>query len=113
MSARPTIYRVTITNVDRVIDCDADKTILHAAVVAGIDYPYACASGNCGTCVSHLAAGDIAMLPRGDGALSLEQVQSGFVLACRSRPRSDLTIRWVARAERLREDTVRPASGIS
>ena len=109
MSVGPTTYRVTITNVNQVIDCAADETILHAAVVAGIDYPYACASGNCGTCVSHLTAGDIAMLPRGDGALSVEQVKSGFVLACRSRPLSDLTISWIARAERFREDTARPA----
>jgi len=107
MSADQTTYQVTITNVGQVIECGADQTILHAAVVAGIDYPYACASGNCGTCVSHVDAGHVEMLSRGDGALSPEQAQSGFALACRARPRSDVTISWIARAEKLREDTAR------
>ena len=105
MSTDQTIYRVTITNVGQVIECSAHQTVLHAAVRAGIDYPYACASGNCGTCISHLDAGDITMLPRGDGALTPEQVKSGFVLACRSRPCSDVTVSWIARAERFREET--------
>ena len=107
MSARQPTYRVTITNVGQVIECHADETILHAAVVAGIDYPYACASGNCGMCVSHVDAGDTTMLPRGDGALSQEQLTSGFALACRARPCSDVTVSWITRAERLIPDPAR------
>ena len=100
-------YRVTIANVGRVVDCRMDQTILDAAIVAGIDYPYACASGNCGTCLSHVDAGDITMLPHADGALSQEQFDSGFALACRARPQSDVTITWLARAEKFRENTAR------
>ena len=100
MTPAPATYRVTITNIGRVIDCAANQTILYAAITAGIDYPYACASGNCGTCVSHLIAGEAAMLPRADGALSPEQVTSGLTLACRACPRSDVTITWLGRGGR-------------
>ena len=100
-------YRVTITNIGQVVDCGSEQTILDAAIIAGVDYPYACASGNCGTCLCRLDAGDIAMLPHGDGALSAEQIQMGFTLACRACPRSDVTVTWMARAERFRRDTAR------
>lgn len=100
MTPAPKIHRITIGNTGRVIDCAADQTILHAAITAGIDYPYACASGNCGTCVSHLDAGDVALLPRGDAALSPAQVTTGHTLACRARPLSDVTLTWLARGGR-------------
>ncbi len=87
-------YSVTIANKKRVIDCASTQTILQAAIAAGVDYPYACASGNCGTCVSHLESGKVSLLPRGDASLSPEQAKAGMTLACRARPRSDVTIRW-------------------
>ena len=107
VAAANPIYRVTITNVDQVIDCRADQTILEAAVLAAIDYPFACTTGNCGSCISQVKAGSVSMLPRGDGALSAQQVESGFALACRSVPRSDVTITWIGSAEKLRAGTTR------
>ena len=83
-------WQVSIGNNGRVVSCAADETILHAAIVAGIDYPYACASGNCGTCISQLDAGKVAMLPRGDAAISPAQVKAGQTLACRARPQGDV-----------------------
>jgi naphthalene 1,2-dioxygenase ferredoxin reductase component len=93
-------YQVTITNSKQVIDCLANQTILDAAISAGIDYPYACASGNCGACASHLDAGKVTMLPRGDAALSPQQVKAGQTLACRARPRENVTITWLGRSKR-------------
>jgi len=52
-------YQVTIRNSGRTIDCAANQTILQAAVAAGIDYPYACATGNCATCISKLEDGKV------------------------------------------------------
>lgn len=90
-------YRVTIGNTGQTIDCAGNRTVLEAAVAAGIDYPFACASGNCATCISKLASGKVALLPRGDAALRPEQMKAGQTLACRARPKSDLTITWLAR----------------
>ncbi|MGE3648701.1 MAG: 2Fe-2S iron-sulfur cluster-binding protein [Reyranellaceae bacterium] len=90
-------YRVTIGNTGQTIDCAGNRTVLEAAVAAGIDYPFACATGNCATCISKLDSGKVALLPRGDAALRPEQKRVGQTLACRARPRSDLTITWLAR----------------
>ena len=97
MAHTPKTHRVTIANTKQVIDCAANQTVLHAAIMAGIDYPYACASGNCGTCISHLDAGKVSLLPRGDASLSPEQAKAGQTLACRARPRGDVTISWLGR----------------
>jgi ferredoxin len=90
-------YRVTIGNTGQTIDCAGDRTVLEAAIASGIDYPYACASGNCATCISKLESGKVALLPRGDAALRPEQIEAGQTLACRARPKSDLSISWLAR----------------
>ena len=37
-------FQVTIRNNGQTIACAADRTILQAAVAAGVDYPYACAT---------------------------------------------------------------------
>ena len=86
------MFDVAIGNTGQTIACEAEQTILHAAVKAGIDYPYACASGNCGQCVS--------LLPRGDACLSPAQVAAGQVLACRARPRSAVGVKWLGRGGR-------------
>ena len=91
-------FQVTIRNSGQTIACSADRTILQAAVAAGIDYPYACATGNCATCISKLEAGKVSLLPHGDACLGKAQQKSGLTLACRARPRSDVTINWLARA---------------
>lgn len=93
-------YKVTIANTGQVIDCPGERTILHAAVTQGIDFPYVCASGNCATCITELGAGEVSMLPYGDGALSAAQRKDGKILACRARPRSDVTVTWLGRGRR-------------
>ena len=95
MSRAAKAHRVTIANAKRRIACPADQTILRAALAAGIDFPYVCATGNCGTCVCSLDAGRVSMLPRSDTALSREQAKAGQILACRARPRGDVTVTWL------------------
>jgi ferredoxin-NAD(P)+ reductase (naphthalene dioxygenase ferredoxin-specific) len=93
-------FRVCIANTGAVIDCAADQRILHAAVAAGVDYPYACATGNCGTCLSELRSGTVSMLSYSDNALSESQRAEGKVLACRARPGSDVDIVWLGRGRK-------------
>jgi CDP-4-dehydro-6-deoxyglucose reductase/ferredoxin-NAD(P)+ reductase (naphthalene dioxygenase ferredoxin-specific) len=95
-----TMFTVTIGNTGQQIACAPDQTILHAAIAAGIDYPYACASGNCGQCVSRLTEGTVDMLPRGDASLSPAQAAASQTLACRARPLSNVAISWLGRGGR-------------
>ncbi len=91
---------VTIGNVGQTIQCPPGQTILKAAVLAGIDYPYACASGNCGQCLSRLDAGAVTMLPRGDASISVEQIAAGMTLACRAIPQGDAAVTWLGRGRK-------------
>lgn len=93
-------YKVTITNTGVVIDCPADRTVLQAAVLAGVDYPYTCASGNCAACISELRSGEVSLLPYSDNALTAAQRANGRILACRARPVSDLEVTWLGRGRR-------------
>jgi CDP-4-dehydro-6-deoxyglucose reductase/ferredoxin-NAD(P)+ reductase (naphthalene dioxygenase ferredoxin-specific) len=93
-------FQVTIRNTGQQLDCRSDQTVLQAAIAAGLDYPYACASGNCGVCLSKLDAGEVSLLPRSDASLSPEQAAAGHTLACRARPLSDVTITWLGRGRR-------------
>ncbi|HBK08842.1 MAG TPA: hypothetical protein DDZ81_23800 [Acetobacteraceae bacterium] len=93
-------FQVKIANTGAVVACPADQRILHAAVGAGVDYPYACATGNCGACLSELRAGEVTMLAYSDNALSAAQRAEGKVLACRARPASDVEIMWLGRGRK-------------
>jgi len=93
-------YKVTIRNIGSELECRGDQTVLQAAVAAGVDFPYTCASGNCGTCICLLDSGEISQLPRGDSALGPDQVNAGQTLACRAQPRSDVTVTWLGRGRR-------------
>jgi ferredoxin len=93
-------FQVTIANTGATIACAPGQRILHAAVGAGVDYPYACATGNCAACISELRAGEVSMLPYSDNALSAAQAAEGKILACRARPLSDVEVIWLGRGRK-------------
>lgn len=63
------------------------ESVLDAALENGIELPYACKGGVCGTCRCKLLKGEVDM----DANYSLEdyEVARGFVLACQSFPITD------------------------
>ncbi len=65
-----------------------DESLLEAALRAGIDAPYTCIGGGCGTCRAKLLLGNVHM-ERNDG-LSADSVSDGWILTCQSRPTSDV-----------------------
>jgi ferredoxin len=93
-------FQVLIGNTGKTIACAADQRILYAAVTAGVDYPYTCATGNCAACISELRAGEVSMLPYSDNALSAAQLADGRILACRARPLSDCEVVWLGRGRK-------------
>jgi CDP-4-dehydro-6-deoxyglucose reductase/ferredoxin-NAD(P)+ reductase (naphthalene dioxygenase ferredoxin-specific) len=93
-------HAVTIANTGQIMECAPDSTILHAALAAGVDYPYTCATGNCAACISELRAGEVSLLPYSDTALSADQRAGGKILACRATPRSDVEVVWLGRGRR-------------
>jgi ferredoxin len=90
-------FQVTIANTGATIACQDNQTVLQAAVAAGLDYPYTCATGNCAACITELKSGEVSLLPYSDNALTPAQRVDGKVLACRARPLSDLAVVWLGR----------------
>ena len=61
-------------------------TILEAARRAALKPPFSCERGNCATCMAFLEAGAATM--RENNALSVDEVEAGWVLTCQAVPMS-------------------------
>jgi uncharacterized protein YcbX/ferredoxin len=66
------------------------ETLLEQAEAAGLDLPYACRAGTCGSCKVKLASGTVDVLE--DQALLAEEKAQGYILPCSCIPTSDLII---------------------
>ncbi|WP_262297128.1 2Fe-2S iron-sulfur cluster-binding protein [Microvirga sesbaniae] len=88
-------FTVTVANTSSSFEVAEDTTIIQAAVAAGVAYPYGCQVGRCGSCKSRLIEGEVDHLPHTPFSLTEKDKQSGFILACRSRPRSNCTVAWL------------------
>ncbi|MGN6525886.1 MAG: 1,2-phenylacetyl-CoA epoxidase subunit PaaE [Burkholderiaceae bacterium] len=63
---------------------EADGNLLDCAARAGINVPYSCKTGVCGTCRAHLDAGEVRMAR--NYALEKRDLDAGFILTCQSHP---------------------------
>ena len=59
-------------------------SILDAASAAGLEVPFSCTSGVCGTCRAKVVEGDVRM--ERNFALDRTEVAAGFVLTCQAHP---------------------------
>jgi ring-1,2-phenylacetyl-CoA epoxidase subunit PaaE len=79
----------------RTIDGHRDDTVLDSASAAGMDVPFSCTGGVCGTCRARVVDGSVEMAV--NYALQPWELDAGFVLTCQSRPTSPtLTIDYDA-----------------
>ena len=62
------------------------ETVLDAAMRLRPDLPYSCLGGACGTCRAKVSEGSVSMAQ--NYALTDEEVASGYILCCQSRPTS-------------------------
>lgn len=88
--AEATEFTLQFTRSNRTVQCDADVTVLQAAIAAGIRVPSSCGGGMCGTCKSTLIRGSVDMQHAG-GIRPKEIAQNKFLLCC-SKPLEDLII---------------------
>jgi toluene monooxygenase electron transfer component len=75
------------------IEANEGETILQAARRAGVELPYECGWGSCGTCKLTLVEGDAELIFPESPAVNPRDARRGRVLACQCRAISDLVIR--------------------
>jgi ring-1,2-phenylacetyl-CoA epoxidase subunit PaaE len=64
--------------------------VLEAALMKGIDLPFACKGGVCSTCRAKLLDGKVEM--DNNYALEADELEAGYILTCQSHPRSEKVI---------------------
>jgi benzoate/toluate 1,2-dioxygenase reductase component len=85
--------------VTRFVDCRPGETVADASYRVGINIPLDCRDGACGTCKCHAEAGEYDGGDYIEDALTDEEAEQGFALACQMRPKTDLVIKIAASSE--------------
>ncbi|MFP5072169.1 fatty acid desaturase [Pseudonocardia nantongensis] len=82
----PATVEVTVRGTRAAVRTEGTASILEATLDAGIDVPYLCTGGICGTCRATVTEGTVHM--QQNYALGDDEVRAGAVLTCQSRPTS-------------------------
>ena len=73
-------------------DCAGREKILFAGLHRGVELPYECGSGTCGTCKAKLIDGALDDAWQEAPGRKLLRADQGEFLMCQCSPRSDVTI---------------------
>ena len=87
------VARITIVRdgLSREISYSKDQpSILDCASAAGLEVPYSCTSGVCGTCRAKVIEGEVRM--ERNFALDKQEVANGFVLTCQAHPLTERVV---------------------
>lgn len=84
--------KVTIKNSGHTFDVRPSQTVLQAAIDAGINLPYGCRNGACGSCKAKLISGKVMHNDYQGSAMSDAELAAGNALLCCAMALEDLTI---------------------
>ena len=85
------------------------EKVLHAGLRSGLDLPYECASGTCGTCKARLIEGEIEdQWPEAPGKQYLKVERREFLM-CQCLPRTDCVVEIARAVPPLSPDAPRPS----
>ncbi|BDU06315.1 ferredoxin--NADP reductase [Nocardia cyriacigeorgica] len=75
------------------LDWPRSRTLVDVMLSKGLDVPYSCREGECGSCACTVVEGEVDMPP--SAILDQDDIDAGYILGCQARPRSDrLKIRF-------------------
>ena len=85
-------YQITLKSSGKQFTTNPDETILEAALRQGINLPYGCKNGACGSCKGKVVEGQVQHGQHSENALNKADETAGAILFCCARPQSDLVI---------------------
>ncbi|WP_020112732.1 ferredoxin--NADP reductase [Rhodococcus sp. 114MFTsu3.1] len=86
-SGRASTVSVELDGEQHSLTWPAESTLIDVLLNAGIDAPYSCREGECGSCACTLKSGTV---EPGDGtALTENDLDDGYILACQATPTSE------------------------
>ncbi len=88
----PAYFRITLEPSGRCFDASAAETILSAGIRHGINLPYGCKDGACGSCKCKKLSGTVSHSAHQSKALSAEEEAQGMVLTCCASATSDVVL---------------------
>jgi NAD(P)H-flavin reductase/ferredoxin len=99
-------FNIAVADTEFRFPCEPNEAVLDAAQRAGLEIPFSCRKGVCGTCKGKVVSGEVRAYA-GD-ALGAAERAEGQVLFCNARPRSDLVIapRSISKADPFARKTV-------
>jgi ferredoxin len=86
------VHKVTISNTGETFEVTGKINLLQAAKNAGVDWPCDCKVGSCGTCRAVLVEGKVKELADFAYTLDGDMLKAGYILACQSSLKSDITV---------------------
>jgi CDP-4-dehydro-6-deoxyglucose reductase, E3 len=84
--------KVTIQSSGHVFEVKPSQTVLEAAIESGINLPYGCRTGACGSCKGQLISGKVMHDDYQGSAMTEAELAQGNALFCCARPLEDLVI---------------------
>ncbi|MBL8309337.1 MAG: CDP-6-deoxy-delta-3,4-glucoseen reductase [Burkholderiales bacterium] len=84
--------QVTLQPGGHAFTCDADETILSAALRAGLLIPYGCKNGACGSCKGRVLDGTVEHGPHQSATLPPDEAAAGKALFCVAHPLGDVVV---------------------
>jgi toluene monooxygenase electron transfer component len=87
--------KITVQNKngELAFDCGDRETILYAGLRQGINLPFECATGTCGTCRARLVSGDVDVRWKEAPGGKRLKPEKGDILMCQTAARSDCVLR--------------------
>ena len=85
-------FQVTLKKSGKQFTVNQEETLLEAALRQGINLPYGCKNGACGSCKGKVLEGQVSHDQHSDSAMSRADETAGATLFCCAHPQSDLLI---------------------
>jgi NAD(P)H-flavin reductase/ferredoxin len=87
-------FAISVHPDERIVTARRGETILEAGLRDGLPMPFDCRNGGCGQCKGRVLAGEVALGPYQESALSQAERDAGEVLFCVAEPLGDLEIEY-------------------